>query len=139
MSPRVRKTGPRRDVVDAVLERAQYSCEVGGHQIAGDERGRDWSIHHRVPRGMGGTRRAELNAPANLLLVCGSGTTGCHGAIEGSRAGAYAAGWLLPYNADPATRPVMIEGHKKRWVLLTVDDEGVAGYQDCPPPPGVSA
>lgn len=133
MSRRVRATGPRRDVVDAVLERAQYACEIGGHQIEGDERGRDWSIHHRVPRGMGGSRRPELNQPQNLLVACGSGTTGHHGAIEESRAGAYAAGWLLHRTADPAAEPVLIGG--TRWVLLTEDGR----YEDCPPPAGVSA
>lgn len=133
MSRRVRQTGPRRDVVDAVIDRAQGCCEIGGHEIRGDERGRDWSIHHRVPRGMGGSRRPELNAPANLLLACGSGTTGCHGAIEASRAGAYAAGWLLTRTADPAVEPVLIGG--SRWVLLTPE----GGYRDCAPPAGVSA
>jgi hypothetical protein len=40
------------------------------------------STQHRVARGMGGTRAAWVNLPANLLTVCGSGTTGCHGHIE---------------------------------------------------------
>lgn len=133
MKRRVRATGPTAAVVDAVIERAQGLCEVGGELILGDVRGVDWSISHRIPRGMGGSRRPELNQPQNLMLACGSGTTGHHGAIEQARAGAYAAGWLLHRTADPAAEPVLIGG--TRWVLLTPDGQ----YRDCAPPAGVSA
>jgi HNH endonuclease len=35
------------------------------------------SLHHLVPRSLGGD-----DVAANLVAVCGSGTTGCHGLIE---------------------------------------------------------
>ncbi len=122
-----KKTGPPRDVVDAVLERAQYSCEVCGVGL-GDRRGVDYSIHHRRPRQMGGTRWVGCNLPSNLLVVCGSATTpgGCHATIESHRAGAMAAGWLVLSRTDPATVAVLIT--RDRWTYLA---EG--GYSDEPP------
>lgn len=122
-----RNTGPSSDVVDAVLERACYCCEVCGTPCA-DQRGTDWSLHHRRPRGMGGTRWSGINLPSNLLLVCGSGTTLCHGVIENYRAGAVAAGWLVLSRTDPATVAVLIT--RDRWCYLTDDGE----YADAPAP-----
>lgn len=37
------------------------------------------SVHHVIPRSEGGD-----DVPANLVLLCGSGTTGCHGAWHGN-------------------------------------------------------
>ena len=71
-------------------------------------RGWDWSLQHRRPRGMGGTRLAEINSPANLLLLCGSATTGCHGYVERERAAALHAGWLVPSSSDPTRDAVLI-------------------------------
>jgi len=42
---------------------------------------------------------------ANLIAVCGSGTTGCHGWIENHRGESYRRGWLVHTNVDPATVP----------------------------------
>jgi hypothetical protein len=102
-------------VVEAVLERAQYSCEACG-VLVGDRRGVDWSVQHRRPRGMGGTKRRGTNLPSNLMILCGSATTGCHGFAESNRESALAAGWLVSQGKDPATAPVLV---CKRWVLLT--------------------
>lgn len=68
---------------------------------------------------MGGTRWAGVNLPSNLLLVCGSGTTLCHGVIENYRAGAVAAGWLVLSRVDPATVACLIT--RDRWVYLADD------------------
>lgn len=35
------------------------------------------SLHHLVPRSLGGS-----DVPENLCGLCGSGTTGCHGRVE---------------------------------------------------------
>lgn len=53
---------------------------------------------------MGGTKRG-VNSLANLALVCGSGTTGCHGYIESHREEAYERGWLVHSWDDPAEVP----------------------------------
>lgn len=37
------------------------------------------SVHHVIPRGEGGD-----DVAANLVLLCGTGTTGCHGAHHGN-------------------------------------------------------
>jgi hypothetical protein len=44
------------------------------------------SVHHRRPRMMGGSRNESTYIkPANLIVLCGSGTTGCHGWVESNR------------------------------------------------------
>lgn len=111
-----RDTGPTRAQRDAVEDRAMGCCEMCGTPLitfshAGDRTSyRPHSIHHRQPRGMGGTSRPEINSPANLLLVCGTGTTGCHGWIESNRAEAYTNGLLVGAGADPAEVPLLLEG-----------------------------
>lgn len=62
--------------------------------------GRAWragvdSIHHRRPRGMGGSKGGDVNGAANGILLCGSGTTGCHGRVEGDRRRGLEMGWLV--------------------------------------------
>lgn len=118
---RARDTGPTSTTRTEVWGRAGGRCEVCGSAIAGLL---GFSVHHRHPRRMGGSRRPELNTPANLILVCGSGTTGCHGRIESNREQAYAEGLLLHDGADPAAVPVLlhtIPGRFPELVYLTVD------------------
>jgi hypothetical protein len=71
---------------------------------------------------MGGTSRPESNGPANLLLLCGSGTTGCHGRIESNRSEAYEKGWLVGQVNDPREVPVWISLFGSTPVLF--DDNG---------------
>lgn len=127
-SPRrtYRQTGPSGDVVEVVLERAGYSCEICGGGI-GDRRGVDWSLHHRSPRQMGGSRLAWKNLPANLLVACGSATTGCHSVIESHRSGAVAAGWLILHQALPEQVAVLLR--RESWVYL----DNAGGIRDAPP------
>lgn len=112
-----------------VFMRDQGRCVVCGHLV--DRAGDGWSVHHRQNRGMGGRRgaaRAVSNSPANLVLVCGSGTSGCHGDItEGRIPDARRFGYVIPTNAtvDHATVPIRTPFG---WRLL--DHEG--GYTDLP-------
>lgn len=53
------------------------------------------SIHHRLPRRMGGTKNPLSNDTRNLITLCGTGTTGCHGWVESHREEALAQGWLI--------------------------------------------
>lgn len=108
----------------AVLSRSEGRCERCG-------KAPDWhaSVHHRQPRGMGGSRQAHLNRPGNLLLLCGSGTTGCHGWVESHRADAVASGYIVPRFAVPQTTPVLYR--MSTWVIL--DDDG--GRTAWTPPP----
>src|SRR6476660_6104163 len=47
----------------------RYRCRICG--------GRAGTLHHLVPRSLGGDDCVD-----NLVALCGSGTTGCHGLIE---------------------------------------------------------
>ena len=87
------------DVRAEVVGRSEGRCELCNGPL------RPMSVHHRRPRGMGGTRRAWVNEAANLLVVCGTGTTGCHGMIESRRADAYESGWLIRSGMDPTEVP----------------------------------
>ena len=44
---------------------------------------------------MGGSKNLELHKSANLIALCGSGTTGCHGWVESNRAEARQLGYLI--------------------------------------------
>ena len=103
-------TGPTKVVRAIVAERADFWCEVCG---APEPEGQ---LHHRRPRGMGGSRDARTNFPSNLLWTCARCNT--H-AIEANRPAAYICGWLVKQGADPSKVPVLIEG--TYWYL---DDEG---------------
>jgi hypothetical protein len=64
-----------------------------------------WSLHHRQPRGMGGTSRANVHSLAVLVVACGHGTAGCHGWVEHHRAAARDRGLLVPMGVRPRRRP----------------------------------
>lgn len=102
-----------QDTREAATARSGGVCEVA---IPGVCLGRAMNHHHRLPRRMGGTRRAVVNSLCNVLHLCGTGTTGCHGHIETNRAEALENGWLLHANADPASEPAVVRG---RLVWLT--------------------
>lgn len=119
-----RTPGPTPLTTATLQARASYRCELCGGTLTGVD---GWSKHHRRPRGMGGTRVEWINDVTNLLLLCGSGTTGCHGRVESHRADAYIAGWLLRTGEHPAEVPVLI--HARGAVYLTPD----GGYQEGAP------
>ena len=104
-------TGPDKATRLLVLDRAQGGCELCGVQLH-DGMGwlRSHSVHHRRPRGMGGSTMADTNSPANLLLLCGDGVSGCHGRVESNRTRALEHGWLVPFAGDPAAVPVTVFG-----------------------------
>lgn len=100
-----------------VRQRDGHQCRLCGCSIVDVPS----SIHHRLPRGRGGS--ALLERPSNLVRLCGTGTLGCHSWLESNRTLAAYTGWLLPRNnpdIDPTTEPILIHGG--RWVLL--DDDG---------------
>lgn len=103
-------TGPDVATRERVRWRDRDRCRRCGVQT--------WQLHHRKPRGMGGTRDPLINSPANLVLLCGSGTTGCHGWVESNRREARALGWLVSQWADPADVPIV---HNGRTTYLTED------------------
>ena len=104
-----RDTGPTSATRGLVLDRAAGCCEMCGRLL---HDGYDWlevhSFHHRQPRGMGGTSAVAANSAANLLLLCGTGTDGCHGFVEAHRTSAEEEGWLVRHGLDPAEVPVTV-------------------------------
>ncbi|WP_331907427.1 hypothetical protein [Streptomyces sp.] len=78
--------------------------------------------HHRRNRASGGSRNPAINLPSNLLLVCGTPTTGCHGWIGAWPAEAMRLGFSVSTNGNfpPSAKPV--EHALYGWVLL--NDEG---------------
>lgn len=113
-------TGPSKRVVALVFDRDGGRCVRCGSFVHG-ERGLSYSLHHRLPRRSGGSKRPELNLAANLVTLCGSATTpgGCHTAVESARAAALAGGWLLHANQEPAAVPV-----ESWWGWVFLDDAG---------------
>jgi hypothetical protein len=121
-----RSSGYRaRRIKELVDRRDGEHCRRCGHLVWGD----DFSRHHRIPRGAGGS--ARVDRVSNILKLCGSATTGCHGWIEKHRADAEILGYLLPKlnpDIDPETEPIFI--HEFGWVLL--GDNG--SITPCPEP-----
>lgn len=70
-----------------VIERSGGRCEAA---IEGVCKVRGTNAHHKQMSGQGGQDTAE-----NLVWVCGSGTTGCHGWIHANPAAATALGLLV--------------------------------------------
>ena len=58
-----------------------------------------------------------LHEASNVIDVCGSGSTGCHGWIHEHPKEALANGWLVSgYDDQPETVPILTAQHG--WVLL---------------------
>lgn len=115
---------PTKAVVALVIDREFGRCAVCYNHINAtpETRGVAWSIHHRCPRAAGGTSRVWVNEPANLLLVCGSGTSGCHGWIESNRATARQQGLLISSNGKAVAEDVQLE--HARYGVCKLTDEG---------------
>lgn len=68
------------------------------------------SIHHRKLRSQGGLDDAD-----NMIRMCGTGTTGCHGWAHHNRTLARLGGWIVYRIDNPAEHPVhTFHG----WVLI---------------------
>lgn len=104
--PRAKDTGPDRATRETVLERDDYSCGWCGVTILG----RQYSLQHRRSRGDGGSSDPRINAPSNLVTLCGSATSpgGCHLKCKQHYTEAEALGFVVSLNSvhDPADVPV---------------------------------
>ncbi len=85
---------------EKVLERDAGRCVRCG-------RGNLLNIHHRRLRSH---PWPGLHQPSNLIVLCGSGTTGCHGYVHAHVKEAYDKGWLVHgYVDEPENVPVYYE------------------------------
>lgn len=108
--------------------RSGQRCECCGKPIRRGERS---SMHHRLPRGMGGSKLPGTHGLDRLLLVHGDGTSGCHWWLEEAvRGAAYDLGLLVPRGQDPAAWPLVLASGRR--VLL---DPGAPLYLPAPGPP----
>jgi len=113
--------GPSNEVRDAVIERERHSCLICGYGVGPDERGRRWSLHHRLRRAQGPDHSIQ-----NLILLCGgSEADGCHQRVHRDVDDARAGGWLLKGRMEPLAKKLFIP-LEDRWVYLT----SVGTYHD---------
>lgn len=103
MTPRI-GTLPARQRAK-LHERSGGECEICGKPAN--------NAHHRKNRSQGGNH--DLS---NLLLLCGSGTTGCHGWATEHPADARKGGWSTWRSDDPLKVPVL---YRNTWVRLDND------------------
>lgn len=124
-------TGPTRKTRRTVAGRDEGRCVVCGITVVDPESLApwvNWSVQHRVARGMGGSKASWINDPVNLITVCGDGTSGCHGEIESRREWARTCGYAVPQWRNPAEVPVLHWVHgwswirPQGWVPLTVPE-----------------
>lgn len=109
-----------------ILIRANFVCEFCGHNRSKDSLGY-WSVHHRRPRGMGGSKDPLTNSPLNLLLLCGSGTTGCHGYFESNREEGYERRILIKQSENIS--PLFRDKQNVWWRLDENYEKVKIGYQ----------
>ncbi len=106
---------------EIIKNRANGSCEVCGVTLRVYAQ-----IHHRRPRGMGGTKQQVAGSPANGLYVHQK----CHETIERNRSTGLRKGWLVRQGDDPVQVPVQLW---YGWRLLR-DDGSVEVVDDAKRP-----
>lgn len=100
-----------------MYDRDDRRCVRCGRSI----KGLRWSgsVQHRRARGAGGTSLEWVASPANGVASCGSGTTDCHGWMEGHPDEAEAVGWRIPLSSRsmPWEVPVLYAALGQVWLL----------------------
>lgn len=96
-----------------VIERDRQRCRRCRRQLTAGE---PVSVHHRRLRSQGG-----VDCACNLVLLCGSGTTGCHGYVHSHVADARSLGLLVSAYADP--RAVLVRTGRSEPQLLACSTE----------------
>ena len=116
-----RDTGPSRKVRALVLERDGHACVCCGQSVTG----RPYSLQHRKRRSQGGS-----NSPSNLVVVLGTGTTGCHERIDSRRdPHDEARGYTVRSWQNPALVPVMIFSEGGSGVTAWLTDAGTYAFE----------
>lgn len=108
----MKNTGPSPLVRTEVIFRDHMSCRRCG-ATPGSQ------IHHRAPRGRGGTKTPWINGKANLVLLCAT----CHDHIERNRAEAYDTGWLIRRTGNDLPEEVPLTDLTGATFSLTDDGE----------------
>lgn len=114
----------------AFFDRERERCFRCRRPLRFEDRGMGWSAHHRMPRQMGGVGRKdgdlarEIASITNCLILCGSGTTGCHGWVEKYRAIAEDLGYIVRRGINPPAG-IRIKRFNGTWWLLTRSGQAV--------------
>lgn len=115
----------RSSAETAALERDGPTCRRCGVWIEGQL----GSLHHRKLRGRA-TPKRDYDLVENLVVLCGSGTSGCHGWAHGHPKDAHEEGWVCWTWEKPAERPCLTT--YRTLVMFLVD--GTAVEDDLGPP-----
>lgn len=95
-------------VRELIYQRAGWRCELCGLRVDVGQ------VHHRRPRGMGGSKNAIVGSCANGVLL----HPRCHARIESHRSWAQSIGFLVSASQQPDKVPVRrFDG----WVYLGED------------------
>lgn len=78
----------------------------------------EYSIHHRKPGGVDG----KPGQGASLILLCGTGTTGCQGWVESNREDATDAGFFIKSVDNAELLPAYSE-YRGKWINLSTGME----------------
>ena len=114
-------TGFPKKVRDVIESRAAGRCEAMWVITCN---GRPEQIHHRRPRGAGGSKAPAVNRPGNGIFICEP----CHRLIESHRDAARAAGLLVSlHESQPANVPIVYRGEP-----ALLDDFGGVQFQGVP-------
>lgn len=124
------KQKPTTETRRQVLARDGCKCAICGRSI--DTEWSGFSIHHRRMRSHG-SGYERLHEAENLLTLCGSGTTGCHGWVHAHPNRAYQLGYLVSMSDDPIGQPVYYR--TGGWQQLNADGT----RHPCPPPEDLPA
>lgn len=114
-----RKTGPTKQQAETVIERSEGVCEYPGCVAPGAQ------LHHRRPRGIGGTRDPLINSPANIVNICYPH----HALVEQFRVASQERGFLISRLSALTADQVPLLYRDGRWVLLH-DDGGIEQLSD---------
>lgn len=99
-------------VRELVHQRAGGRCEVCGRA------GLSTEIHHRLPRGAGGSKNPAKGRASNALLLCPEHHRYC----ETNVPLVYANGWKLKHGRSPVDVPALIVTPYGKGLWLLSDD-----------------
>lgn len=100
-----------------VVQRSMGMCEACGRGLSTGPGSAE--IHHRLPRGAGGSHLALKGRASNALRLC----LECHRFCETNAPAVYVNGWKVRHGQIPTDVPVLLSTpYGKGWWLL--DDVG---------------
>lgn len=119
-------------VAGLIIARDQGACafpSCGKHVThLGRGTGFGYALHHRRPKGMGGSGVSWINEPANGVLLCEEH----HRAVHADPEGSYASGFLVRRGVQRADEVAI--RHGLHGLVFLTDGGGVVPVQEGPTP-----